>query len=81
MQGKCFTKDDKQILLNFLTTRTDHPGPEDLSLLAKIIKKDEKYKITVRWADVELHSKKIEAKNGIIEWYQRLQINTNLPYK
>ena len=44
-------------------------------------KKDEKYKITVRWADVELHSKKIEAKNGIIEWYQRLQINTNLPYK
>ena len=42
MQGKCFTKDDKQILLNFLTTRTDHPGPEDLSLLAKIIKKDEK---------------------------------------
>ena len=39
---KCFTENDKQILSNFFTTRTENPGLNDLILLSKIINKDEK---------------------------------------
>ena len=39
---KCFSLEDKKILTNYFQKNTEHPGPEDLTYLKNMIKKDEK---------------------------------------
>ena len=40
--AKCFNEEEKSILKKFYDTKQKHPGPEDLSILENIIKKDQK---------------------------------------
>ena len=39
-EGSIFSKNDKIILQNFFHNKKNHPGPEDLLFLEKIIQKD-----------------------------------------
>ena len=39
---KCFTEDDKSKLIHFYQTISNHPGPADFTMLAKVIDKDVK---------------------------------------
>ncbi len=39
--AKCFSTKDKIVLQNFFYKNTKHPGPNDIAILADIIKKDQ----------------------------------------
>ncbi|KAL4446514.1 hypothetical protein ABPG74_001255 [Tetrahymena malaccensis] len=42
---------------------------------------NKKYSLTVRWADQLVATKKIEAKNYLIEWNERVKLDCTLPYR